>query len=34
MADLMKRFNVNDYAASVRIFAVKPFARLEGAVLL
>jgi hypothetical protein len=24
LADLLKRYNVNDYAASVRVFAVKP----------
>jgi hypothetical protein len=24
MADLLRRYNVNDYAASVRIYAVKP----------
>jgi arsenite methyltransferase len=24
MADLLRRYNVNDYAASVRVFAVKP----------
>ena len=24
LADLLRRYNVNDYAASVRVFAVKP----------
>jgi len=26
LADLMKRYNVNDYAASVKVFALKPSA--------
>jgi hypothetical protein len=24
LTDLLRRYNVNDYAASVRVFAVKP----------
>jgi arsenite methyltransferase len=30
LAELMKRYNVNDYAASVKVFAVKPVRDVDG----